>query len=385
MRTIDAAVHNPRQQKLWEDFEQGHPSRTPVILGINPRYYLGLPEVNVHGISFKEYTEDPAVMMGYQCRCEEYRRLYIPFDEEKGLPEFWSPYVDWQNFYDAAWWGAEVVFIAGNVPDTHPFLTDDNKYAVLDAGAPAPDARWMGKALEYYERMQKLSERFTYHGIPAKVQLPHVLMSFDGPFTVACNIRGASQICLDLYEDPDYAHQLLELITEATIARIRYWRKEFGLPEHAAGHGFADDSIALLSPAMYREFVLPCHKRMIEELGDGVHSNAVHLCGDSSRHFVTIRDELNVKSFDTGYPIDHAKMAEALGPDVRINGGPHVELLRLASAPAVKAECRRILESVKPFTRRFVLREGNNLPPGVPLENLWAMYEAAEEYGAYTD
>ena len=127
------------------------------------------------------------------------------------------------------------------------------------------------------------------------------------------------------------------------------------------------------------------HKRMIEELGDGVHSNAVHLCGDSSRHFVTIRDELNVKSFDTGYPIDHAKMAEALGPDVRINGGPHVELLRLASAPAVKAECRRILESVKPFTRRFVLREGNNLPPGVPLENLWAMYEAAEEYGAYTD
>ena len=88
------------KRQLWEDFEQGHPSRTPVILGINPRYYLGLPEVNVHGISFKEYTEDPAVMMDYQCRCEEYRRLYIPFDEEKGLPEFWSPYVDWQNFYD---------------------------------------------------------------------------------------------------------------------------------------------------------------------------------------------------------------------------------------------------------------------------------------------
>lgn len=93
--------------------DPGHP-------GHNPRYYAGLPEVNVHGISFKEYTEDPAVMMDYQCRCEEYRRLYIPFDEEKGLPEFWSPYVDWQNFYDAAWWGAEVVFISGNVPDTHP-------------------------------------------------------------------------------------------------------------------------------------------------------------------------------------------------------------------------------------------------------------------------
>ena len=39
-------------------------------------------------------------MMDYQCRCEEYRRLYIPFDEEKGLPEFWSPYVDWVSAQD---------------------------------------------------------------------------------------------------------------------------------------------------------------------------------------------------------------------------------------------------------------------------------------------
>ena len=379
-RIIDASVHNPRQVEVWERFRQGDPIRPPVIVGTNARYYMDIPEVNVNGISFKEYTEDPAVMLDFQCRCEAYDRLYIPFDAERGLPEAWAPTVDWQNVYDAVWWGAERVYLSGNVPDTRPILNDDNKYSILDTGAPAPDARCMGQALEYYERMLELSKTYTFMDIPARPTVPASTMASDGPFTVACNLRGASEMCIELYEDPDYAHQLLELITEATIARIRYWRKYFGKPLRAAGQGIADDSIALLSPATYREFVLPLHKRMYEELGDGVTGNYVHLCGDSSRHFVTFRDEMNVRTFDTGYPIDHAKMAELLGPDVTIQGGPHVELLRLSTPERVKAECRRILEAVHPYSRRFVLREANNLPPGVPLENLWAMYEAAEEF-----
>jgi uroporphyrinogen-III decarboxylase len=32
---------------------------------------------------------------------------------------------------------------------------------------------------------------------------------------------------------------------------------------------------------------------------------------------------------------------------------------------------------------KFILREGNNLAPFTPLENLWAMYETAKEYGRY--
>jgi len=30
---------------------------------------------------------------------------------------------------------------------------------------------------------------------------------------------------------------------------------------------------------------------------------------------------------------------------------------------------------------RFILREGHNIPPGAPLENLWAMYETLKEHG----
>ena len=68
---------------------------------------------------------------------------------------------------------------------------------------------------------------------------------------------------------------------------------------------------------------------------------------------------------------------------MEIYGGPHIEVLRLGTPETVKAEARRILQSGIMRGRKFVLREGNNLPPMVPMANLYAMYEAAKEYGRY--
>jgi hypothetical protein len=60
------------------------------------------------------------------------------------------------------------------------------------------------------------------------------------------------------------------------------YRKAFGQDLKPANWGFADDSIELLSVDMYVEFVLPFHKRLIEQLaGDGPHS--IHLCGNVER------------------------------------------------------------------------------------------------------
>ena len=72
-----------------------------------------------------------------------------------------------------------------------------------------------------------------------------------------------------------------------------------------------------------------------------------------------------------------------VGPDVEILGGPRVAFLLAATPAEVRREVRRILSSGIMRGGRFVLREGNNLPPGVPVENLWAMYDTAKEYGKY--
>ena len=58
--------------------------------------------------------------------------------------------------------------------------------------------------------------------------------------------------------------------------------------------------------------------------------------------------------------------------------------LGTATPAEVKANCREILGSGVTEGGKFILREGNNLAPGTPEENVAAMYEAAKEYGTYT-
>ncbi|MEN6403461.1 MAG: uroporphyrinogen decarboxylase family protein [Armatimonadia bacterium] len=177
-------------------------------------------------------------------------------------------------------------------------------------------------------------------------------------------------------------HELLDYITEAVTARIVAYRKRLGIPLESKATGMADDAIQMLSPAHYREFVLPYHKRLVEQFGaEG--PNSIHLCGDATRHFKTIRHELKVMSFDTGFPVDHGWLREELGPEVTIYGGPHVELLLRGPVEAIVVETRRIIGSGIMAGGKFVLREGNNLAPFTPPEHVRAMYEACREYGGY--
>jgi uroporphyrinogen-III decarboxylase len=128
--------------------------------------------------------------------------------------------------------------------------------------------------------------------------------------------------------------------------------------------------------------VLPFHRRLVEEFGSKG-PNSIHLCGDVSRLLPVIQRELNVQSFDTGFPVEHGVLRQALGPEAQIMGGPHIALVRSGPPESLRAEVRRILGSGVTAGGRFILHEGNNLPPGTPPEHIAAMYETCRQYGQY--
>jgi len=165
-------------------------------------------------------------------------------------------------------------------------------------------------------------------------------------------------------------------VTEGTIARIRAHLDFFGLPNPDTTMFFADDSIQLISTEMLSKFILPVYRKL--KAGITTAENIkVHLCGDASRHFKTLKDELGCNDFETGFPIDFGKIRKQLGPEVTIHGGPNIMLLRHATPREVTTETRRILESGVLEGGKFVLREANNLAPNTPFENLNAMYQTA--------
>ena len=380
---MDFTAHNEEVKKVWESYNAGSPVRMPMILGINPRLWLLDKKLNTAGVTFEEYSNNADTMMNIQLLNSNYIRHNIYADHDMGVPECgWGVYVDLQNYFEAAWYGAEVIYPEGNVPTNAEFLTEDNKNMLFEKGLPDPFGGIYVKAFELYEQMFDKSDKITFEGQTiTSVGLPQHYT--DGPMTVACNLYGTTNFCCALYEDPDFANRLLDYITEATIMRIKAWNKRFNGFEISDSFGFADDSIALLGPNAYREFILPRHKRLIKELSTGKEPNSIHLCGDATRHFKTIRDELNVNSFDTGFPVKHGELQQELGPDVKISGGPRIALLLSGTKEEVIAETKRIIGEVKPLTKKFIIREGNNLAPGTPPENIAAMYQTVKEFGRY--
>lgn len=375
----DFKRHNEEVREIWDALNRCEPPhRIPTTLGTNTRYFMFNKAANPEGLDFQGYSEDPDVMFDAQLRFQRWNKFNLLQDGEMGLPEKWSICPDFQNYYEAVWFGSRVHYFINQVPDTVPDFTDTPE-RVMEKGIPDPFGGLMKKVLKYWEHYKERAKNETFLGRPIEIGVP--LQWTDGPMTVACNLFGPNFVCETMMEDPDRLHKLFDFITEATIRRLTAWRKLAGLPFPYAGFGYADDSVAMISTPMYIEHVLPFHRRLCDAMGISTAPRSIHLCGDSTRHFPTIQKELNIQNFDTGYPVDFGKIRRELGPKVRIQGGPHVSFLMSATPAEVRERVREILQSGVLEGGQFVLREGNNLAPGTPLENTEAMYHAGIEFG----
>ncbi len=370
--------HNAEVEKVWRTRY-----RIPMVISANARMVLLNKNFN-ENISFKDYYSSPLTMLYMQCKFKEYLRHYVYADHEMGMPvNGWDVNVDFQNDTECGWLGAEVKFSDNNVPFTIPFLNDDNKNMFFEKGIPDTFGGLMGKIREYYDFFCDQKQKgYTYKNLPLNaIGMPG--LGTDGPMTLACMLRGTENFCIDLYEDTGYALKLLDFLTEASIKRIKSLRKFFGAPEITHSMGFADDSISLLSCDDYRDLILPYHKKLLNSLSDNTEKNSIHLCGDASRHFKLIKDELNVNSYDTGFPINFTSVINELGPDVTISGGVHVNLLHGGTKEDVINKTKEILNEVKYKTKNFIIKEANNLSPNTPHENIKAMYDTVLSEGIF--
>ena len=376
----DFSGHNEMLKALMADFAENKQTRCPIRLITNPRMLMLDPVYHKNPPSYYAYMTDPDVMAQAILEWWYWVHFMLPGDHEKGLPERWLVHIDFQNFYDAVSLGGIVHFHENQVPYAEPILNDDNKRMIFDRGIPDPFAgEWAERALAFFEYFEKKSSQgWTFLGRPVAPNPVPPFMGTDGAFTAAAALRGPTGICMDILLDPDYAHELLDYITEVFITRMKAWRSRFGHPDTQPEWGTADDSVEMLSAEQYREFVLPRHRRLYDAFcPEG--RRGIHLCGNAQHLFPMIREELNVTEFDTGFPIDFARFRREMGPEVLINGGPRAPLFVEESPEPLLQETERILKSGILEGGRFVLREGNNLPPRTPLSHCEAFYRRGIE------
>lgn len=378
-KRLDFTRHNEMVRELYRRLDAGETTRNPVVLTFNMRVVLADSRFNPEGYTFEDVYRDPWIHAEMQLRTMAHQRFNLKFDWEMGLPEKWpiTPYP--ANVYEQAYWGVEPFFPGGTeVPATRPLYYDEdegfNQFMAYEF-EPMPAKGHMKKMRDYYDLWRERAEQgWEFLGRPVEA-VPCVCWS-DGPFTAAADIFSPDVICVKMLAEPEEYHAIMDRITQCTIDRIIATRKYYGHDLKTEFSFFADDSIALLSVANYKEFVLPYHQRLAEGISLGQKKNFVHLCGDASRFFPTLIDELNVGEIDTGFPIDFDHLRESIGNEVKIQGGPRVDYFMGPTSPLVE-ETRRIAQSSLALDGPFVLHEANNLPPLVPEENLKAFYETA--------
>lgn len=374
--------HNCKVKKLWREFESGKPYRIPVQWSMNYKMILLDPSLNVWNYRFADVFENPKVMLKVILEFEYWRRRRVWCDWEMGLPRKWDISVSFQNIYESAWLGAPIFYTSKDVPDIKPFLkSKEEMRKFMDKGIPDPFSGFMAKVKRFYEYfVEKREEGFTFKDVPlGEIGAP---IGTDGPFTIAVNITGG-RIVKMLFTDQSFAEDFLHFINDALIERMKAWHKFVRKPFPYEGFGFADDSIQILSPNLYRRFVLPLHKEIVKTFCIG--RPGIHLCGAVEQHLKTLKDELQIGYIDTGFPLNLGRAREILGLDVIIRGNLNIITLLNGPLSRIKDETIKIISSNVTKGRKFIFGEGNNVAPRTPPENLNYAYEIVKQYGKYED
>ncbi|MDD5597787.1 MAG: uroporphyrinogen decarboxylase family protein [Victivallaceae bacterium] len=196
----------------------------------------------------------------------------------------------------------------------------------------------------------------------------------DAPFTEACNMMGVENMLMTLYDNPSFAHQLLEFNTKLIAEFL-----EAQLEKGCDCIGIGDAAASLLNPEMYAEFAYPYEVQLITHFQSKKIPLKLHMCGNNT-------DKLD-KIITTGIDILNVDQetdifkARKLAPQLCLKGNVDpVWIMKNSSPEIVYGKCAELINIAGP--ERYIVSGGCELPPDMPEENLRAMVLCAKERGA---
>jgi len=203
----------------------------------------------------------------------------------------------------------------------------------------------------------------------------HFFGTHVGPFQAAYLAMGMARFMLRLADDPAFVTALLDARTEWAIALFRQavaLGAEVIVMGDDAGHRHAP----LISPAMWRRFVRPCHRRIVEALPVPViwHSDGNIL------PLLPLAIETGfagVHGLEPGAGIDLTAVKQQYGDRLALLGNVDVRLLCGDDAAAVRADVARSLAQGGPDG--FLLSTCNSIFPGMNPAMVQAFFDAQGE------
>ncbi|MBL7225250.1 MAG: hypothetical protein ISS59_03875 [Desulfobacteraceae bacterium] len=305
------------------------------------------------GVEIKEYYMNISEKMRVQLSFQEHFPSFFCF------PGMWA---DYGALCEPSAFGCHIQWPEGGMPMAQPVLTSMADVRSLRPIDPMKDGL-MPKALEEYRYLwDKLDTKY----IDEYGYLDGIAMSF-GPVELAAAIMGHGNFYLNILDEPQLMHNLLEITTESVIRWIKAQENVNGRIKRL---GIADHIPGQISLQHFEEFWLPYSNRVVEAFPNAtvIYHNEfpvpyLEALADFKFHVFHFGGELAaVKSLLGG----HRTLMGNLHPvDTLLNGSPD-------EIQKETLECLR----VGSLGGRFLLSSAGGLAPDTPIENLKAIETA---------
>ncbi|MEI6083539.1 MAG: uroporphyrinogen decarboxylase family protein [Verrucomicrobiota bacterium] len=263
---------------------------------------------------------------------------------------------------EAADCGATVVYSEEQPPamdETDALLQDPTKLARLKI--PDPTAGRMGNRLRMLETYRQ------------RVQGEKLIEGWvEGPCAEGADLRGINTLMLDFHDDPGF---VLDLFTFCTNMALAFAKEQVARGAELIGVG--DAAASLVGPEIYREFVWPFEKQLV----DGLHAMGtrvrLHICGNITASLADIgRLGCDIVDLDSMVPVDKAR--QAMGDRQVLLG--NVDPVRVIKNGTPELITAAIAECHRQAGPCFIVGAGCEIPRGTPPANLRALVQYAQSH-----
>jgi len=215
------------------------------------------------------------------------------------------------------------------------------------------------------------------------------MVASHGPFQTACDLRGTENFLMDLVLRPEFVHALLDRITTSIVGLLQLamqvggkWFDMIELP----GDDYAGNTGPLISPAMFREFIQPCITRLIHVIKE--HNPDILVMLHSDGAITPLLPDIIKLGIDVIHPLeplpvtDIAAIKREYGDKVTFLGAIDISHVMPGTREQVISEVKQRISQLA-SGGGYILAPSNHLQADVPVENVIALFEAAQEYGKY--
>lgn len=201
----------------------------------------------------------------------------------------------------------------------------------------------------------------------------HFFGTHVGPFQAAYLAMGMERFMLRLADDPDFVAALLAARTDWAIALFQH-AVALGAEVIVMGDDAGHRHGPLISPALWRRLVLPCHQRLVAALPVPM---IWHSDGDITKLLPMAVEAgfAGVHGLEPGAGVDLAVVKARFGADLVLLGNVDVRLLCGDDELAVRTDVARSLAQGAPDG--FLLSTCNSIFAGMNPQMVQAFFTAA--------